>query len=118
MTKLGLFFAVLGVAMIYGLYKYYEPDLPSVESIKDYKLQVPLRVFSEDGKLISVFGTMRRIPVAIDDVPLQLKQAYLAAEDSGFYSHPGFDIKGILRAVWQIVTTGEKQGGGSTITQQ
>jgi penicillin-binding protein 1A len=118
MTKLGLFFAVLGVAMIYGLYKYYEPDLPSVESIKDYKLQVPLRVFSEDGKLISVFGTMRRIPVAINDVPLQLKQAYLAAEDSGFYSHPGFDIKGILRAVWQIVTTGEKQGGGSTITQQ
>ncbi len=118
MTKLGLFFAVLGIAMIYGLYKYYEPELPSVESIKEYKLQVPLRVFSEDGKLISVFGTKRRIPVAINDIPLQVKQAYIAAEDSSFYSHPGFDIKGILRAVWQIVTTGKKQGGGSTITQQ
>ncbi|MCB1583117.1 MAG: penicillin-binding protein 1A [Xanthomonadales bacterium] len=118
LTKLGLFFLVLGIAMIYGLYKYYEPELPSVESIKEYRLQVPLRVFSEDGKLISVFGTKRRIPVAIEDIPEHVKQAYLAAEDASFYSHPGFDIKGILRAVWQIVTTGEKQGGGSTITQQ
>ncbi len=118
LTKLGLFFAVLGIVMIYALYKYYEPELPSVESIKEYKLQVPLRVFSADGKLISVFGTKRRIPAAIDEIPLQVKQAYIAAEDSSFYSHPGFDIKGIMRAVWQIVTTGKKQGGGSTITQQ
>lgn len=118
MTKLGLFFALLGVVMIYALYKYYEPDLPSVESIKEYRLQVPLRVFTEDGKLISVFGTKKRIPMAIEDIPLQVRQAYLAAEDSGFYSHHGFDVKGILRAVWQIVTTGKKKGGGSTITQQ
>lgn len=118
MTKLGIFFGVLGLAMIYGLYKHYEPELPSVEAIKEYKLQVPLRVYSEDGKLISVFGTKRRIPAKIEDIPLKLKQAYLAAEDSGFYSHYGFDVKGILRAVWQIVTTGKKQGGGSTITQQ
>ncbi len=118
MTKLGLFFLVLGVVMVYALYKHYEPDLPSVEAIKEYRLQVPLRVFSADGKLISVFGTKRRIPVAIDDIPLLVKQAYIAAEDASFYSHPGFDIKGIMRAVWQIVTTGEKQGGGSTITQQ
>ncbi len=118
MTKLGLFFAFLGVVMVYALYKYYEPELPSVESIKEYRMQVPLRVFSEDGKLISVFGTKRRIPADIDDIPLQVKQAYIAAEDASFYSHPGFDIKGIMRAVWQIATTGKKQGGGSTITQQ
>ena len=118
MTKLGIFFGVLGLAMIYGLYKHYEPELPSVEAIKEYKLQVPLRVYSEDGKLISVFGTKRRIPAKIENIPLKLKQAYLAAEDSGFYSHYGFDVKGIMRAVWQIVTTGKKQGGGSTITQQ
>lgn len=118
MTKLGLFFALLGVIFIYGLYKYYEPELPSVESIKEYRMQVPLRVFTEDGKLISVFGTKRRIPANIDEIPLQVKQAYIAAEDARFYSHPGFDIKGILRAVWQIATTGKKQGGGSTITQQ
>jgi len=118
MTKLGLFFLVLGVVMIYALYKHYESELPSVESIKEYRLQVPLRVYTADQKLISVFGTKRRIPVAIEDIPEQVKQAYIAAEDASFYSHPGFDIKGIMRAVWQIVTTGEKQGGGSTITQQ
>ncbi len=118
MTKLGLFFAVLGVVLIYALYKHYEPELPSVDAIKEYRLQVPLRVFTEDGKLISVFGTKKRIPVSIDEIPLQVKQAYIAAEDASFYSHPGFDIKGIMRAVWQIVTTGKKQGGGSTITQQ
>ena len=118
MTKLGLFFLVLGVVMIYALYKHYESELPSVESIKEYRLQVPLRVFTADQKLISVFGTKRRIPVAIEDIPEQVKQAYIAAEDANFYNHPGFDIKGIMRAVWQIVTTGEKQGGGSTITQQ
>lgn len=118
MTKLGLFFALLGVIMVYALYKYYEPELPSVDSIREYRLQVPLRVFTEDGKLISVFGTKKRIPMAIKDIPLQVRQAYLAAEDANFYSHYGFDVKGILRAVWQIVTTGKKKGGGSTITQQ
>jgi len=118
MIKLGLFFALLGVIMIYALYKYYEPELPSVDSIREYRLQVPLRVFTEDGKLISVFGTKKRIPMAIKDIPLQVRQAYLAAEDANFYSHYGFDVKGILRAVWQIVTTGKKKGGGSTITQQ
>lgn len=118
LTKLGLFFGVLGLALVYALYKHYEPELPSVDAIKEYRLQVPLRVYSQDGKLISVFGTKRRIPAKIDDIPLQLKQAYIAAEDASFYSHYGFDVKGIMRAVWQIVTTGKKQGGGSTITQQ
>lgn len=117
-VKAGFVLAVLGVLLIYALYKYYEPELPSVESIRQYKMQVPLRVYSNDGLLISVFGTKRRIPVSIDDVPLRLKQAYIAAEDANFYSHYGFDVKGILRAVWQIIATGEKKGGGSTITQQ
>lgn len=118
LTKLGLFGLVMGLIGVYAMYKYFEPELPSVESIKEYQLQVPLRVYSQDEKLLAVFGTKRRIPVAIGDVPLHLKQAYIAAEDSNFYNHHGFDVKGILRAVWEIITTGEKQSGGSTITQQ
>jgi len=118
LTKLGLFGLVMGLIGVYAMYKYFEPELPSVESIKEYQLQVPLRVYSQDEKLLAVFGTKRRIPVAIADVPLHLKQAYIAAEDSNFYNHHGFDVKGILRAVWEIITTGEKQSGGSTITQQ
>ncbi|MCW8869071.1 MAG: PBP1A family penicillin-binding protein, partial [Proteobacteria bacterium] len=118
LTKLGLVCLLLGIITVYGMYKYFEPELPSVESIKEYRLQVPLRVYSQDEKLMAVFGTKRRIPVNIEDVPEHLKQAYIAAEDANFYDHHGFDIKGIMRAVWQIITTGEKQSGGSTITQQ
>lgn len=95
-----------------------EKDLPSVESIREYKLQVPLRVYSKDGKLIQVFGTKRRSPAALKDVPQHLINAYIAGEDANFYSHYGIDPKGIMRAVWEIITTGRKKTGGSTITMQ
>ena len=95
-----------------------EKDLPSVESIREYKLQVPLRVYSKDGKLIREFGTIRRSPAALKDVPQNLINAYIAGEDANFYSHYGVDPKGIFRAVWEIITTGKKKSGGSTITMQ
>ncbi|WP_395374550.1 penicillin-binding protein 1A [Marinicella sp. W31] len=118
-TKLGIFFGFLGIVTLFLAYKYYEPELPSVESIREYKLQVPLRVYSEDGMLMAVFGTKRREPVRIDEIPDWVKQAYIAAEDANFYDHYGFDPKGIMRAVWKLAITGKKSsGGGSTITQQ
>ena len=95
------------------------PRLPSVETLKDVRLQVPLRVWSADDTLIATFGETKRTPVRIGDVPTRLKQAFLAAEDADFYSHSGIDLGGITRAVWLTVTTGSKHvAGGSTITQQ
>ncbi len=117
-TKLGLLFAILGVLGLYITYRIMEPDLPKVESIRQYKLTVPLRIYSADNKLIATFGTRKRTPVGIDEMPEHLKNAFIAGEDANFYSHPGFDIKGISRAVWEIITTGHKKSGGSTITQQ
>ena len=117
-TKVGLFFLVLGVATLFVTYKIMEKDLPSVESIRQYKLQVPLRVYSKDGKLIRVFGSKRRSPAPISDVPQNLINAYIAGEDANFYSHYGIDPKGLFRAVWEIITTGKKKSGGSTITMQ
>ncbi len=117
-TKLGLFFALLGIATLYVTYKVMEKDLPSVESIREYKLQVPLRVYSKDGKLIRVFGSKRRSPAAIKDVPQHLIDAYIAGEDANFYNHYGVDPKGLFRAVWELITTGHKKTGGSTITMQ
>ncbi|MFK8012307.1 MAG: penicillin-binding protein 1A, partial [Marinicellaceae bacterium] len=117
-TKLGLFFLVLGIATLFVTYKVMEKDLPSVESIREYKLQVPLRVYSKDNKLIREFGTIRRSPAALEDVPKHLINAYIAGEDANFYSHYGVDPKGIFRAVWEIITTGQKKTGGSTITMQ
>lgn len=110
---------LLGVAAVGVAYWLVSPRLPSVAVLKDYHMQVPLRVLSSDGKLIASFGETRRIPVAIGDVPERLKHAVLAAEDASFYQHPGVDWHGIARAGWHVVTSGGDKGpGGSTITQQ
>ncbi|TAL82558.1 MAG: penicillin-binding protein 1A [Rhodanobacter sp.] len=112
----GLLLAVVALGVAYWLIA---PRLPSVAVLKDYHMQVPLRVVSADGKLIASFGETRRIPVAIADVPDRLKHAVLSAEDADFYHHPGVDWHGIVRAAWHVIITGGDKGpGGSTITQQ
>ena len=93
------------------------PDLPDVQTLRDVRLQVPLRVYTSDRKLILVFGEQLRKPVHIDQVPENLRNAFLAGEDARFYEHPGVDYQGLTRAVITLVTTGEKSIGGSTITQ-
>ena len=111
--------ALIGVLSLGTAYWLIAPRLPSVETLKDVRLQVPLRIYSADDKLIATFGETKRTPVRIQDVPEQLKQAFLAAEDADFYTHGGIDIGGIFRAVWLVATTGSKHvAGGSTITQQ
>jgi penicillin-binding protein 1A len=110
---------VLGGLALGTAYWLIAPRLPSVETLKDVRLQVPLRIKSADDKLIATFGETKRTPVRIEDVPERLKQAFLAAEDADFYQHRGIDPTGIARAVWLTATTGSKHvAGGSTITQQ
>ncbi len=101
-----------------GAYLYLAPGLPSVDTLKDIQLQTPLRVYTQQGDLIAVFGEMRRKPLALDEVPELMRQAFLAAEDDRFFQHPGVDYQGILRAAWHLLRTGEKEQGGSTITMQ
>jgi penicillin-binding protein 1A len=110
--------SLLGVAAIGVAWLVYGRDLPDVETLRDVQLQVPLRVFTADRRLIGIFGEKRRIPIAIEDTPACLKQAFIAGEDARFYEHPGVDYQGITRAAWSLLTTGEKSIGGSTITQQ
>ena len=109
---------LLGVLAIGITYMVLAPDLPEVDTLRDVRLQVPLRVYTADRKLMGIFGEKRRIPYPIEDIPEHLKQAFLAGEDARFYEHPGVDYQGITRAVWTLATTGEKSVGGSTITQQ
>jgi len=112
----GLLLAVIAVGVAYWLIS---PRLPSVAELRNYPMQVPLRIVSADGKLIASFGETRRIPVAIENVPDRLKHAVLSAEDGDFYNHPGVDWHGIARAGWHVIITGGDKGpGGSTITQQ
>lgn len=101
-----------------GFYLYLSPKLPPVESIRDVRLETPLRVFSADGKLIGEFGTRRRYPISYEEIPQTYINALLAAEDADFFSHSGVSIKGLLRAVSQLVLTGRKGPGGSTLTMQ
>ena len=94
--------------------------LPDVQSLRNTELQEPMYVYAADGRLMGLFGEMRRYPVDIAQVPTQVKQAFLAAEDANFYEHNGIDFKGVARAVWLLAKTGgqERVAGGSTITQQ
>ncbi|MGI2172971.1 penicillin-binding protein 1A [Shewanella ulleungensis] len=110
--------SLLGVAAITAAYFYVLPDLPDVNSLKTVQLQTPLRIYSQDGKLISQFGEKRRIPVEYDEVPVQLINAVLDTEDARFFEHRGIDPIGIIRAATILITTGKKSQGASTITQQ
>jgi penicillin-binding protein 1A len=100
------------------VYKTLAPKLPDASILRETQLQVPLRIFSAEGLLIAEFGEKRRIPLEYIDMPAPLVQAVLAAEDDRFFSHPGVDYQGILRAVYSLATTGVKAQGGSTITMQ
>lgn len=109
----------LGVAVA-GLSAYYylRPALPSVAEMRDIPLQIPLRIYSRDGKLLQQVGEKRRTPVEFAQIPEVVVQAFLAAEDDRFFEHPGFDYQGILRAAINLALTGSRAQGGSTITQQ
>lgn len=108
----------VGIIIASSLYLYLRPNLPPVEQLLDVKLQTPLRVYSKDNKLIAEFGEKRREPVTIEDIPRLQLQAFLAAEDSRFFEHFGVDIMGLTRAAVELVSTGQIQSGGSTITMQ
>jgi penicillin-binding protein 1A len=99
-------------------YVYLRPALPDVDSLRDVQLQVPLRVYTRDGKLISSIGEQRRIPVRYDQLPKRLIQAFLATEDDRFFRHHGVDWQGILRAAVANLKAGGIRQGASTITMQ
>ena len=109
-----------GAVAIGGLavYYYLAPTLPEVAQLRDIRLQVPLRVYSRDGRLLAQIGEQRRIPVRFEDIPRPVVTAFLAAEDDRFFSHGGIDTPGLLRALLVTAATHEARQGGSTITMQ
>lgn len=107
-----------GSFFIFGVYLYLTPDLPSTQSLKDVQFQVPLRIYTEEGALMGEFGEKKRQPVRFEQIPEQMVEALISAEDSRFFEHPGVDYQGLMRAAWVLLTTGKKTQGGSTITMQ
>ncbi|WP_367109703.1 penicillin-binding protein 1A [uncultured Psychrobacter sp.] len=102
----------------YGMAMYLSPTLPSIQEIKTASLEMPLQIYSSDDKLIGQYGNRMSLPVTFEDIPDNLINAFLAAEDSSFFQHSGISIKGLGRAVTEAVTDDESQTGGSTITMQ
>lgn len=109
---------VLGIVTVVIVAWYILPGLPNIDTLRDIKLQVPLRVYSADLSLLAEFGEKRRTPIDIEDAPQKMIEAFLAAEDDRFYVHPGVDWQGIARAAYSLIKTGSKKQGGSTITMQ
>jgi len=110
--------ALLGGVGAYVVYRNIESQLPDIDLLLDVRYQIPMSLYSRDGKLIGQFGEKKRSPLGIAEIPLQTTRAFLAAEDDRFFEHPGVDYQGLLRAVFEFVRTGEKRQGGSTITMQ
>ena len=94
------------------------PQLPSLDALTAYQPKIPLRIYSAEGILIGEFGEERRSVISIAEVPQQLKNAVIAAEDERFYEHPGIDYVGVLRAAWANLAAGGRRQGASTITMQ
>ncbi|NWG38472.1 MAG: penicillin-binding protein 1A [Hydrogenophilaceae bacterium] len=101
----------LAAALIY-------PNLPSIESLRDYKPKIPLRIYSAEGALLAEIGEERRAFMPIDQIPQVMKQAIIAAEDERFYEHGGVDTLGVLRAAGANILSGGASQGASTITMQ
>ncbi len=109
---------LLGAGSIYGLYKYIEPQLPDVATLRDVRLQIPMQVYSADGELMAQYGEKRRIPLTLNQIPPVMVKAFIATEDSRFYEHHGVDPVGIFRAASIALFSGHASQGASTITQQ
>ena len=102
----------------YGLYLFIAPSLPDIAQLKSAPVAIPLQVYSKDNKLIGEFGEKISRPVSYDEIPPLMVNAFLAAEDSSFFTHNGVSFKGLGRAVTEALQSGSGQSGGSTITMQ
>ncbi|MFZ2197636.1 MAG: PBP1A family penicillin-binding protein [Thermodesulfovibrionales bacterium] len=114
-----VFIAACAICGIIGGFVYWTvSDLPRVNAIEEYVPAESTKIYSDDGMVLAEFYLERRTFVPHYKIPDHVKKAFIAIEDIRFYSHPGIDFIGILRAVMQDIKAGSMVQGGSTITQQ
>ncbi len=101
-----------------GIYLYFASEIPSSEEVASVELQIPLKIFTKDGKLIGEFGEIHRTKLKFNEIPDTFVKAFLAAEDSDYFNHTGVDILSLVRAAYQFLREGEIVSGGGTITMQ
>lgn len=116
LLTMGIAVVALTIGAVFWIYG---RDLPSHESLAQYKPPTISRIYSSEGKIIDEFAKERRLFAPAEDIPDLIKHAFISAEDKNFYSHGGYDARGIIAAAVQAVQSrGRNVRGASTITQQ
>ena len=115
---LGMSLTSLGIITTLTIYIYLKPELPEISLVDQSQLQVPLKIYTNDGVLIGEFGEKKRRPINFEDIPINLKHAFLAAEDDGFFNHQGISYTGLIRSFIRCIGPNGCFGGGGTITMQ
>ncbi len=114
----GISICLLGIIFILGTFFAIKPSLPEIKYVDESELQMPLKVFTKDGVLIGEFGEIKRRSINFDEIPLDIKNAFLAAEDDNFFNHQGISYTGLIRSFIRCLRPSGCQGGGGTITMQ
>ena len=114
--SLALFFQIMFI-FIGCIFLYVDKNTPNLDLISESELQQPIRIYSKDGKLIGFFGIERRELISFEQIPENLKNAVLAAEDNDYFNHSGVKISSLVRALLGELT-GSPSGGGGTISMQ
>jgi len=115
----GVILFFLGSVAFVGAFIYFSRDLPSPDKINARTVAQSTKIYDRTGTVLlyEAFGDEKRTMLSIDKMGDNVKYASIAAEDKTFYSHPGFSVRGIVRAFWKAIR-GQRMEGGSTITQQ
>ena len=119
--KFVIIFFVILILFVFSTLWYFSVGLPDYKKLSNYQPPISSRVYSEDSKLIAEFALEKRLFIPYESIPEKVVNAFLSAEDKNFFSHPGIDAKGILRAVIKNIkniTQNKRLEGASTITQQ
>ena len=115
---LSISLCIVTILVIIATYFYIKPSLPKINLVDESELQMPMKIFTKDGKLIGEFGEIKRRATDYDDIPINIKNAFLAAEDANFFNHQGISYKGLIRSFIRCISSDGCVGGGGTITMQ
>jgi len=115
---LGISGCVMAIIAVLTSFFLIKPSLPEISLVDESQLQMPLKIYTEDGVLIGEFGEIKRRPLDFDEIPLNIKNAFLAAEDDAFFNHQGISYTGLIRSIIRCIGPDGCFGGGGTISMQ
>ena len=115
---LGISTCILALILIISTNLYLKPNLPKISLVDQSELQMPLKVYTKDGILIGEFGEIKRRAITFEEIPQDIKNAFLAAEDDNFFNHQGISYTGLIRSFLRCLRPAGCEGGGGTISMQ